>query len=166
MKSKLILAILILALSHTGFTQALKTNLFVRIPHVVNYNMHQGEINYASVISIGAGLLYNTKFIELATFINDDDVYGFYTFFGKTLKSKNLGTNWDLNTNWFGEVTYVPRQSSVSDSFTYTSGLCFFLNYSFDWGSIGLPFCIGTAYSQQTISINTRTILNVSLLMN
>lgn len=146
-----------------GTAQDLKSNLFLRTPQVVNYNFTQNEITYSPVISIGAGLSHKSKFIELATFISDDDIYGFYTFFGTTLKTKDLGSNWKLHTNWFGEVAYVPEQQSGSDAFTYTTGICFFINYSFDWGSIGFPLCVGAAYSKNTISLNTRTILNLSI---
>ena len=49
--------------------QQLKSNLFLRTPQVVNYNLSQKEISYSQVISIGMGLSYKDKFIELATFI-------------------------------------------------------------------------------------------------
>jgi len=163
---KVFATILLASLPIVGIGQELKSNLFLRTPQVVNYNFNQNEIGYNPVISIGTGLSHKSKFIELATFIGDNDIYGFYTFFGTTLKTKELGGNWKLHTNWFGEVTYVPKQSLDSDSFTYTAGLCFFLNYSFDWGSIGLPLCVGVAYNQKNISLNTRTILNISLNLN
>lgn len=166
MKTKTIAVFLALALPAIVFGQDLKTNVFVRTPQVVNYNFEQKEINLNSVLSIGAGLSHRTSFIELATFIGDSDIYGFYTFFGKTLKTQELGQNWNLYTNWFGEFTYIPNQKNTSDIFISTSGLCFFLNYGFDWGSIGLPLCIGAAYSQETISLNTRAIINVSIQLN
>lgn len=146
--------------------QELKTNLFLRTPQVVNYNLTNNEIGYNPIISIGAGLSHKSKFIELATFLSADDVYGFYTFFGTTLKKKPLGEHWNFFANWFGEITYLPEQTIGSDSFTYTSGLCFFLNYSFDWGSLGFPLCVGMAYNQRTISLNTRAILNISIPLN
>jgi len=157
---------MVLSLCNIAYGQSLKTNIFLRTPQVVNYNFNQQDINYNSVISIGTGLSHISKFVELAAFINDDDIYGFYTFFGKTLKDKTLGSDWKLFTNVFGEITYVPKQSNLSGSFTYTTGICFSLNYSFDWGSIGIPLCLGAAYNQKTISLNTRTILNLSLLLN
>jgi hypothetical protein len=164
MKSQIqILQTLLILLPFFGIGQDLKSNLFLRTPQVVNYNFTQNEISYTPVISVGAGLSHKSKFIELATFISDGDVYGYYTFFGTTLKTKDLDTNWKLHTNWFGEVAYIPEQQSNADAFTYTTGLCFFLNYSFDWGSIGFPFCVGAAYSTNTISLNTRTILNLSI---
>lgn len=163
---KVLVTILLAPLPIVGTGQELKSNLFLRTPQVVNYNFNQNEIAYSPVISIGAGLSRKSRFIELATFIDNNNVYGFYTFFGTTLKTKELGGNWKLHTNWFGEVTYVPKQLLDSDSFTYTTGLCYFLNYSFDWGSIGLPLCVGVAYNQKKISLNTRTILNISLNLN
>lgn len=161
---KVLATILLPLLPIIGIGQELKSNLFLRIPQVVNYNFNQNEIDYSPLISIGAGLSHKSKFIELATFIADNDIYGFYTFFGTTLKTKELGGNWKLHTNWIGEITYVSKQSL--DSFTYTTGICYFLNYSFDWGSIGLPLCMGIAYNKKNISLNTRTILNISLNLN
>ena len=146
--------------------QELKSNLFLRTPQVINYNFNQEKISYNPVVSIGLGLSHKSNFIELATFINDNNIYGFYTFFGTTLNTKELNKNLNFHTNWFGEVTYVPKQSLESGSFTYTTGLCFFLNYGFDWGSIGIPLCIGVAYNQNSINLNTRTILNLSLNLN
>lgn len=160
---RILFVILLASLPFFGMGQDLQSNLFLRTPQVVNYNFTQNEISYSPVISIGVGISHQSKFIELATFISDDDVFGFYTFFGTTLKTKDLGDRWKLHTNWFGEISYVPEQQSGADAFTYTTGLCFFLNYSFDWGSIGFPLCVGTAYSQNTISLNTRTILNLSI---
>ena len=155
--------ILLLLFPIIAIGQELKSNLFLRTPHVVNYNFEQNEINYSPIISIGAGLSHKSKFIEIATFINNDNVYGFYNFFGTTLKTKEIDKSLKLNTNWFGEITYVPEQSLNSDSFTYTTGICFFFNYNLNWGSIGLPLCIGSAYRDKTVSLNTRIILNLSL---
>jgi len=106
---------------------------------------------------------YRSKFIELAAFIGQDDLFAYYTFFGTTLKTKALDENWKLSTNWFGEITYVAPQPSTSGLFIYTSGICLFLHHNFSWGSIGFPLCIGLAYSQGTFSMNTRAILNLSL---
>ena len=161
----ILFVILLASLPFFGMGQDLKSNLFLRTPQVVNYNFTQNKISYSPVISIGAGLSHQSKFIELATFISDDDLFGFYTFFGTTLSTKDLDSNWKLHTNWFGEISYVPEQPSGVEAFTYTTGLCFFLNYSFDWGSIGFPLCVGAAYSHNTISLNTRTILNLSILL-
>ena len=151
----------------SGTSQKVSTNLFLRTPQIVNYNFNQEKISYSSVMSVGIGFSHKRKFIELATFIDRNDIYGFYTFFGLNLKSKELSGNLNLYTNWFGEVLYVPTQSSLdSDVFVHTTGLCFFLNYGFDWGGIGLPLCIGAAYSQENFSLNTRAILNISLNLN
>ncbi|WP_350287225.1 hypothetical protein [uncultured Croceitalea sp.] len=160
---KYFLIIVVLIGPLMGFGQELKPNLFFRTPQIVNYTINQSEVTYSPIISIGVGLSHKSRFIELATFISDDDVYGFYTFFGTTLKTKQLGQDLKLHTNWFGEITYVPSQNQDLDYFMYTSGVCFFLNHSFEWGSIGIPFCLGLAYGQDAISLNTRTVLNLSL---
>ncbi len=144
----------------------LRTNIFIRTPQIVNYNFGQSEITYSPIISVGTGLSHKSKFIELATFISDSDTYGFYTFFGTTLSTKPLSDKINLLTNWFGEVTYVPSQAEDSDYFLYTTGVCYFLNHSFEWGSIGIPLCVGIAYGENQFSLNTRTILNLSINLN
>lgn len=115
---------------------------------------------------MGVGISHKLKFIELATFMSDEDIYGFYTFFGTTLTKKEIGGNWNLFTNWFGEITYTPTQDLNASSFIYTSGICFFLNQSFNWGSFGIPLCLGIAYNDKNISLNTRTIFNLSININ
>lgn len=163
---KVIVTILLASLPIVGIGQELKSNLFLRTPQVVNYNFSQEQLAFSPVVSVGAGLSHKSKFIELGTFVSADDIYGFYTFFGTTLNMKEVGENWKLYTNWFGEVSYVPGRFLGTDSLTYTTGICFFLNYGFEWGSIGFPLCVGAAYSDKTISLNTRTIFNISLNLN
>ena len=160
------LLVILLTIPRMGLSQDLASNLFVRTPQVFNYNFNDNGASYSPVLSIGAGLSHRSKFIELATYISEDETYGYYTFFGTTIKTEELSANLKLNTNWFGEITYVPRQNQNMDSLIYTSGICFFLNHSFDWGSIGIPLCLGFAYSEETISLNARTILNLSLNLN
>ncbi len=149
-----------------GIGQEWKSNLFIRTPQVVNYDFDEDEITYSPVLSVGAGLSHKSKFVELAALITSDDVYGYYTFFGTGLSAKEVGKEWMLYTNWFGELTYIPKQDERSESLTYTTGLCFFLNQHFEWGSIGFPLCLGLAYNQNGISLNTRTIVNLSIFLN
>lgn len=149
-----------------GQEDTLKANVFVRTPQIVNYNFSSNEIGYSPFVSVGAGLSHKSKFMELATFISEADTYGFYTFFGTTLNTKPLSANLKLFTNWFGEVTYVPTQGEDSNYFMYTTGTCYFLNHSFDWGSIGIPLCLGVAYGKDEFSLNTRIILNLSINLN
>ncbi|MBO0343495.1 hypothetical protein [Flagellimonas profundi] len=162
----LILVLLALTMPKLSLAQELKPSLFVRTPQIANYNINTNEVSYTPILSIGAGLSYKSEFIELAAFVDATNQYGFYTFFGTTLKTNEIQRNLYLNVNWFGEVTYIPKQHQDSDSFVHTTGISLFLNHSFDWGSIGIPLCIGFGYSNKTISLNTRTILNISLNLN
>ncbi len=164
MNAKQTILTLILVIPFLGNAQEITPYLFTRVPHVVNYNFTQESISYSPIQSIGVGILHKAKFIELAPFITDDDIYGFYSFFGVTLKSKELGENINLYTNWFGDVNYIPNQGI--EAVTYTSGICVFPNFGFKWGSVGVPICIGLAYGQKTLSLNSRTILNLSFYIN
>lgn len=146
--------------------QEIHTNVFIRTPHIVNYNAGSNALTYSPLVSIGAGLSHKKKFMELATFMGDDDTYGFYTFFGTVLHKKDLGQKIGLNTNWFGEITYVPPQNMVSEQVIYTSGVCVFPNWSHPWGAIGIPICLGLGYAENEISLNTRFIVNLSINLN
>lgn len=148
---------------HVASAQNLKANLFIRTPQIVNFKLVDSVPNYSSLISVGCGITHKAKFFELGAFTGDGNLYGFYSFFGSTLKSKNLGNNWFINTNWFGEVTHIPRQGDTTNSNIYTCGICFVLYYASDWGSIGFPLCLGAAYQSGDISINSRTIFNASI---
>lgn len=118
---------------------------------------------YNPVVSVGAGLSYRSHFVEMATFIDDDELYGFYTFFGTTLATKELKESLKLHSNWFGEITFLSQQPPDADPVIYTSGACFFLNQYFEWGAIGIPLCIGIGYNDRSFSLNTRVIFNLSL---
>lgn len=59
-------------------------------------------------MATGLGFSHKSKFIELASFVNKDDNLGLFTFLGSTLHTKRLDENWELHTNWFGELTYFP----------------------------------------------------------
>ena len=160
---KYYLAFISLCFSSLAMAQSVHYNWFIRTPQVVNFNFSSSKINYSPVVSTGFGVSHRLKYLELATFISQNNSYGYYTFFGSTLKSKNLDENWKLNINWFGELTFVPQQSDLQNSFTETAGLCFFINHPYKWGNIGIPLCIGVAYNQGTFSLNNRTILNLSI---
>ena len=161
MKSTIFFFILV-SCSLGSTAQTFTTNLFIRTPQVVNYNFNTEETSYISVLSAGIGITHQAKFIEFAAFITPEDVHGFYSFFGSTIKAKSRYDDWTFYTNWYGEFTHVPKQKELSSSNQYATGLCFFLNRSFEWGSIGFPFCIGLAYDKDFV-LNTRSIINVSI---
>ncbi|MEL7146511.1 MAG: hypothetical protein AAFO69_09100 [Bacteroidota bacterium] len=151
----------ILLLPSVGMCQEIKPNFFIRTPQVVNYNIQGNEITYTSIMSLGIGFSHRRKFIEVASLITDQSVWGTYTFFGSTLASRQLGGNFVLHTNWFGEITYLGGSKLIDSPLIFTSGVCFFLNYAFEWGALGIPLCAGIALQNNTISFNTRTIFNL-----
>lgn len=146
-----------------GFSQNIHANWFIRNVHVVNQNFTNKSIYYSPIIGTGIGLSHGTKFIELGLFINKGDNFGAFTFFGSTLKSSPLDENWTLYTNWFGELSYFPKQENNKPFWIQTGGLCFFINRNLKWGSIGFPLCIGGAYSESAWNLNARAILNLSI---
>lgn len=140
---------------------------FVRIPHFVNYQFKSSEISYVQAISTGIGIYHKAKFLELGTFINEGDTYGFYTFFGSNLKSNDLGNSFKINTNWFGEVTNIPNQNErTSSTWIITSGVCIFPNIQIQKMNIGIPICFGLAHSNGNLSFDSRLILNLSFYIN
>lgn len=143
--------------------QQVGTYLFARSPQVVNYQFKNSDTSYGQGISVGMGFTHKGSFLELGSFIFEGDSYGYYSFFGKTLKATELGSAVSLQTNWFGEVTRMPSQQEQKDaSWIFTSGLCLFPNVQLKRVNIGVPLCLGLAYREKEIYLNTRFILNLS----
>lgn len=163
-KAFTILIILIAVLK--GNCQKIQTNYFIRTANVANFNLTKKSTYFTPALATGFGFGHKSKYIEVASFVNKEDNLGLFAFFGSTLHSNILDENWKLHTNWFGELTYFPEQKNNQNVWINTAGLCFFLNRSSKWGSIGIPLCVGGAYSDKTISINTRAILNLSFNLN
>lgn len=163
---KTILVLFILFSVLEGYSQKIQTNYFIRMANVVNFNLSKRSNYYTPALATGFGLGHKSKFIEFAGFENKEDNWGLFTFFGSNIHTKNLDEDWKLHTNWFGELTYFPQQKNNQNVWVNTGGVCFFLNRANNWGFIGIPLCVGGAYSQKSISLNTRAILNLSFNLN
>ncbi|MGD1892253.1 MAG: hypothetical protein ACFB15_16900 [Cyclobacteriaceae bacterium] len=145
------------------FGQKVGTYVFARTPQLMNYNFESKQATYTQGISAGVGLYHKSKFLELATFIFDGNSYGYYTFFGTTLKSTDLGKSFKLNTNWFGEITTLPSQPEISNpTWIYTSGICLLPNVQIQKLNVGVAICSGIAYQDEAFSFNNRFIFNLS----
>jgi hypothetical protein len=160
---KRITLILLLMSNYVGYGQKITMNWFIRNAHITNYNLTSQSLYYTPALASGIGFSHKKKFIELAAFVNKQDDYGLFTFFGSNIHNTSLDENWNLYTNWFGEFTLLPKQKESKSIWIGTSGICFFINHEYKWGAIGIPLCIGGAYSQQTFSVNSRAILNLSI---
>jgi hypothetical protein len=160
---KRITLIFLLIINYTARSQNITANWFVRNAHIANYNLTNQSVYYTPAMASGFGFSHKRKFIELATFVNKQDDYGLFTFFGSNIHKTSLDENWKLYTNWFGEFTLLPKQKESKSIWIGTSGICFFINHEYKWGAIGIPLCIGGVYSQQTFSLNSRAILNLSI---
>jgi hypothetical protein len=157
------IAVLLLSLSTLdGYCQKIQTNYFIRTANIVNFDLTNSIIYHTPALATGIGFSHKSKFIEVASFVNKDGNLGLFTFFGSTLHTKTLDEDWKLHINWFGEFTYFPHQKNTQSTWIHTAGFCFFLNRSYNWGAIGIPICVGGAYSKRTIGLNTRAILNLS----
>ena len=166
MKIKRTFTLLLLLATLEGCCQKVQSNWFVRTANVANYNLTNQALYYTPAFASGFGLGHKSKFLEIGAFVNKDDNLGLFTFFGSILHTKSLDENWKLYTNWFGETTLFPSQKNNQSVWIKTVGLCFFINRSYKWFSIGLPLCIGAAYSENTLSINTRAVVNFSFSLN
>lgn len=157
------LTFFLLSLSLAGSSQQLSANLFFRTPQLINYNFQNTEWTYSHAISAGVGMNCQAMFLEAATFINDRNISGYYTFFGTNLLRKKLDESWQFSVNWFGEVTYIPGPSPEQTStWLKTTGLCFLVHQQRDWVIIGFPLCVGLASDGQSISWNNRVMINLS----
>lgn len=143
--------------------QRIKTYLFTRTPQLVNYQFERSETTYSHGLSAGIGFIHKSNFLELGSFIFEGDSYGYYSFFGRSLKSTELVSHVTLQTNWYGEVTRMPSQQEQKDaSWIFTSGLCLFPNVQLKRVNIGIPLCLGLAYQEKDFYLNSRFILNLS----
>ena len=157
------LSSLIVLSFQVSFGQKTGAYVFARTPHLLNIHFKNADISYSQGLSTGVGFFHQNKFLELGTFILEGDSYGYYTFFGSTINSNDLGTSFKLNTNWFGEVTSIPSQQEQTDPFwIFTSGVCLFPNMQLQKFNIGVPLCFGVAYDQDSFSFNGRLIFNLS----
>jgi len=155
--------ILIISSSQFSFGQEVVLYVFSRSPQLVNYNFQNAKSSFSQGISTGVGLTHKSLFLELGTFILEGDSYGHYSFFGGGLSHIELGNSVNLNTNVFGEVTNLPSQAEQpTSSWIFTSGVCFFPNAQFKRLNIGIPLCIGLAYQDKSMYLNSRFILNLS----
>ncbi|MFY0598608.1 MAG: hypothetical protein JXR03_02980 [Cyclobacteriaceae bacterium] len=143
--------------------QKVGTYVFARNPQLMNYNFESGKASYSEGVSAGIGLYRKSMFLEFATIIFEGDSYGYYTFFGSTIKSTDLGGSFKLNTNVFGEIATLPSQPEVSDAlWIFTSGICFFPNVQIQKLNAGIAICSGIAYQDSSFSFNNRFIMNLS----
>ncbi len=157
------LTVLIILYSQNMIAQKIGVDWFVRLPQVVNYDFSKKSGFYTPVISTGVTLHYQSVFADVGAFVNKSDFYGYYSYFGSALRVKPLDDEWKLVTNWFGEVTYFPSQAETKHSWTYTTGLSPVLVRPLSWGTFAIALTMGAAFSNDTVSLNTRLILNCSI---
>ena len=163
MQKILLPLILTISISQFAFGQEIGIYIFTRSPQLVNYSFKNTETTFSQGVSAGIGLTHKNLFLELASFILNGDSYGHYSFFGTIVNSSELSKSIKLNTNIFGEVTNIPSQSEqLESSWIYTSGVCFFPNAQFQRFNIGIPLCLGLAYQDGFMYLNSRFILNLS----
>ncbi len=165
--NRLLLSMLCLFGFQSVNAQQLRAYLFTRAPQLVNYQFKTGSTSYSQGLSMGVGFTKNTGFLELGSFIFEGNSYGYYIFFGSTMKTTELGNTIKLNTNWFGEISHLPSQTEQSDQlWIYTAGACLFPNVQLQRFNLGLPLCLGLAYQEKELYLNTRFILNFSFLLS
>jgi len=159
---KVFVLILTISLSQSIFGQDTGMYLFARSPQLVNYNFEKSESTFSQGVSGGIGVTHKALFLELGSYILEGDSYGYYTFFGSGVNTIELGNSINLNTNVFGEVTNIPSQSEQDESWIFTGGICLFPNAQIQRFNIGIPLCLGLAYQDESLYLNSRFILNLS----
>ncbi len=146
--------------------QKLQTEGFVRLVHVFNQNFTDQSTFYSPSPSAGLTLRYQSVFVDFGSFINKNDVYGFYSFYGSVLRSSELDDQWQLINTWFGEQLYLPDQGEDPSSWTHTYGINTAFVRPGSWGTIAIPLTVGVAYSEETYSLNMRIVLNLTIPIN
>lgn len=165
--NKLVILIFLVFSSQFADAQQLETYVFARTSQIVNFRLSQPDANYTQGLSMGVGLTHSAHILELGTFIFDGNSYGYYSFFGSTLKAAALADILNLNTNWFGEVTHLPEQGEGKDvTWIYTGGICLFPNVQLNRLNIGITLCMGLGYQEKELYLNSRFILNLAYLLS
>jgi hypothetical protein len=160
---KKVLLLLTIFYSQNSMAQKISTEGFIRLPQVVNINLTNKTIRYTPVVSTGLTLRYRGGFADFGVFMDKSDFYGYYTYFGSSVYAKPLDDKWRLVTNWFGEITFLPDQSETKQSWIYTIGLSPVLLFPFPWGTFAIALTMGSGFNNDSVSLNTRLILNCSI---
>jgi hypothetical protein len=163
MKTVLLLLILVTLHIQTAIGQKIQIEGFVRLPQVVNVDFTSKTAMYSPVISAGATLRCQRAFADIGVFMNKNDVHGYYTYFGSSIYTKALDSQWTFVNNWFGEVTLFPRQQETTQTWLYTAGVSPVLVHPLSWGTFAVALTAGVAFSDDHVSLNSRLILNCSI---
>ena len=161
MNKALLLSIILY--SQNLMAQKVGIEAFIRLPHVVNINFTDKSKVYTPVTSAGLTVHCRKGFADLGVFMDKNDLYGYYTYFGSSLYAKPLDDKWKLVTNWFGEITFLPAQSKTNQSWTYTTGLSPVLLCPMSWSTFAIALTMGAALDNHSVSLNTRLILNCAI---
>lgn len=158
-------AVLLLTILYSQHLTAQKVSIegFIRLPQVVNINFTEKSRLYTPVISTGFTLRYRSGFADWGVFMDKSDSYGYYTYFGSSVSAKPLDDKWKLVTNCFGEITFLPAQSETKQSWTYTTGLSPVLVRPLSWSTFAIALTMGAAFNNESVSLNTRLILNCAI---
>lgn len=157
--------LLLLAILYAQTLSAQKPRLeaFIRLPQVVNIDFTANAASYTPLISAGLTGRYQKAFADIGVFMSNNDIHGYYTYFGSSLYTKSLDGEWLLVNNWFGEVTLFPGQQETKHSWLYTAGVSPVLVRPLLWGAFAVALTLGMAYADDHISLNSRLILNCSI---
>ncbi|UZR96143.1 hypothetical protein [Chondrinema litorale] len=164
---KVYILIFSILISQSVLGQDLGVYVFARTPQMASYNFKKANSTFSQGVSSGIGFTHKELFLELGAYILEGDSYGYYSFFGSNLNSVDFGNSIHINTNLFGEVTNIPSQAEQSDSsWIFTSGVSFFPNVQIQQLNVGVPLCLGLAYQDDSLYLNSRFILNLSFSIN
>jgi hypothetical protein len=161
MKTTMVLAMLLIY--QCCQAQQAGLDMFVRVPHLVNVNFSSAKASYTSAVSAGITLRYAGFFADIGSFIDGDDYYGHYVYFGSTVLTKKASDSWSVAGNWFGETTLVPSQQEDPDLWIYTIGISPVLIHPIQRGSLAIAFTLGAAFHNRETSLNSRIVFNYSL---
>ena len=154
--------LLVLLNTQIALSQGLNLDAFVRLPHTVNHNFSGKSSFYSSAVSAGVTLSYNQVFSDFGAFITDENLRGYYSYFGSPIFTRQLDDHWILCFNWFGEIANVHAVETRERQWIYTSGVSPVILKPMAWTTFAVALTAGAAYTQETVSVNGRLIINMS----
>ena len=160
---KKLLIILLSFLFKGASAQHVGLDAFVRLPHIVDYNINQDQVRYTPAIATGLTISYESAFIDCGIFVDPRSTKGYFSYGAISIHEKQLEGDWIFILNGFAELTYLPAHAEQPSVFVKTFGGSPVLVKSFPAGIFALAITIGPAFVNDEISLNSRLILNYAL---
>lgn len=162
MKKRIVLFVVLCCSVFVSKVQAQELGMyaFSRKAELVNHSFKSQKTTYIDGVSAGLGLYKESLFVELGAILLEGNAHAIYTYFGKTIKTVDLGNSIRVNSSLFGQVDNVPVPNA-KDAWIYTTGVAVYPNVQIKNINIGLALTTGLAHQDKEVVWNSRMVLNM-----